>query len=159
MKLVHAANPAVRATLAGGGEVDRYRAEADKLGLGDVVTFTGWIDHARLVQLLCTADALVLPSYDEGLPMVILEALSANVPVVATPVGSIPEVLEDGKTCLLVEPGDVPALGAALQRVLFEEGLGPRLAHEGRRLFESQFDIDHYMAELLDIYAALDQQR
>ncbi|HTM76116.1 MAG TPA: glycosyltransferase family 4 protein [Devosia sp.] len=156
LKRLAADHPGLRATLAGGGEVDRYRAEAKALGLDGVVRFTGWIDHASLVQLLWTADAMVLPSYDEGLPMVILEALSAGVPVVATPVGSIPEVLTDGQTCLLVEPGNVDALKIAMERVVFEDDFGQGLAERGRQLYESQFDLDRYMERLLQIYAGLD---
>lgn len=142
----------VRATLAGGGQVDRYVHEAAALGIADRCTFTGWIAHAGIETLLRSADALVLPSLDEGLPMAILEALSAGVPVVATPVGAIPEVLTSERDCLLVPPEDVPALTQAMLRLCDDDCLRQRLRQDGRALYERLFQIDAFMERLLSLY-------
>lgn len=143
----------VRATLAGGGEVEQFRAQAAEMGLGEIVTFTGWVNRAEAAQLLLAADVLVLPSYNEGLPMVILEALSAGLPVIATPVGSIPEVLTDRRDCLLVTPGDTDGLAAGMRWLVDSPELRRSLALRGRELFEHRFTIGDYMASLLAIYA------
>ncbi len=84
---------AVRLTVAGGGDVAHYEAKAKALGIGDRVRFEGLCDQAKVACLLSAADVLVLPSHDEVLPLVILEALASSVPVVCTPVGEIPSVL------------------------------------------------------------------
>jgi glycosyltransferase involved in cell wall biosynthesis len=142
----------IEATLAGGGELERYKGEAATLQLGEAARFLGLVSADRVAALLASADAFVLPSHEEGLPMAILEALSARVPVVATPVGSIPEVLEHNKTCLFVTPGSVDELADAIRILVTDPQTGRRLAENGRRLYERDFDFDEYMARLLDVY-------
>ena len=143
----------VEATLAGGGEVARYTAEAKTLDLEKACSFTGWIDRNAIIDLLASADALVLPSYEEGLPMVILELLSCHLPVIATPVGSIGELLTSESDCLLVPPGDVDALASALRRAATDEKLRRQMVENGRKLFERHFQLDAYIGSLLELYA------
>jgi glycosyltransferase involved in cell wall biosynthesis len=144
----------VTATLAGNGEIERYRGEAAALRIAEACRFTGLVGADEVARMLGRADALALPSYEEGLPMAILEALSARTTVVATPVGSIPEVLTDGTDCRLVPPGDVDALAAAIGGIARDDGVRARLAAAGRTLFERRFRLDTYMAEMLRLYAA-----
>jgi glycosyltransferase involved in cell wall biosynthesis len=82
------------------------------------IQFLGWIGYQDKTNLLNSCDCLVLPSYNEGLPMVILEAMSAKIPVISTPVGGIPEVITDHENGLLVTPGNVDELTTALQEML-----------------------------------------
>jgi glycosyltransferase involved in cell wall biosynthesis len=145
----------VQATLAGGGEIARYTAEARTLGLETACRFTGWVDRSAIMDLLASADSLVLPSYEEGLPMVILEALSCHLPVIATPVGSIGELLTSESDCLLVPPGDIDGLASALRRVATEEKLRRQMIDNGRKLFERHFQLDQYMGALLKHYATV----
>lgn len=152
------ASPAVRgldweATVAGGGDAAGYRAEAEALGIGGRVAFTGWLGQEAAGAALAAADVLVLPAYDEGLPLVIIEALSVGVPVICSPVGAIPEVLEDGRTALLVPAGDRAGLAAALARVATEPSLRERLSREGRALYDRAFTIDVFTDRVLAIYA------
>jgi glycosyltransferase involved in cell wall biosynthesis len=142
----------VRGTLAGHGELRRYQEMAQALGIQDVCTFTGWVPHSKVEDLLGMADALVLPSLEEGLPMVILEALSCGVPVIATPVGSIGEVLSSGVDSLLVPPGDEIALADAMGRLVRNPELCRAFVDAGRRLFGRQFTVDAFMGRLLDAY-------
>jgi glycosyltransferase involved in cell wall biosynthesis len=144
----------LKVTISGGGSIAHYKAEAAALGIDDVCRFTGWLDPEAAHGMLLSADALVLPSYDEGLPMVILEALSAGVPVVATPVGSIPDVLKDEVSCLFVTPGSVDELSVALMRVLKDSELRSRLSRNGREIYLENFNLDDYMRKLLQLYAA-----
>src|SRR3954465_5289192 len=117
------AAPSLRArdielTMAGGGPVEQYRALAQQLGIADRVRFTGWVSQDAARSLMVNADALILPAYDEGLPLVILEALASATPVICTPIGSIPEVLADDETALFVTPGDINAIAAAVNRLI-----------------------------------------
>lgn len=139
-------------TLAGGGELPRYQAKAQALGLEKTVRFTGWCGQAQVAELMAQADLLVLPSYDEGLPLVILEALAAKVAVVCTPVGEIGSVLTHGFHGWLVQPGDVPGLAAGLQRVLDEPGLSERMVHNGRALYEQKFSMSQFFAHIAQIH-------
>ena len=108
--------------MAGGGPVDIYRALAAELGIADRVTFTGWVSQDAARALMVNSDALILPAYDEGLPLVILEALASRTPVICTPVGSIPEVLEDRRTALFVSPGDEAGIAAAILTLIDQPG-------------------------------------
>ncbi|HSV46612.1 MAG TPA: glycosyltransferase family 4 protein, partial [Ramlibacter sp.] len=86
----------LRVSFAGGGDVEGYEAKARALGVDRFVRFVGWADQRKVAQLMAAADVLVLPSYDEGLPLVILEALAHGMAVVCSPVGEIPAELSDG---------------------------------------------------------------
>ena len=143
-----------RATLAGGGPVDEFRARAAALGLADRVAFPGWIDQSASSALCAVADILVLPSYAEGLAMSVLEGLAHGLAVVATPVGAHAEVIEPDQSGLLVPPGDIAALGAALARVVGDRGMRERLRAGARQRFIERFDVRSY-SDLIRLHCAL----
>jgi glycosyltransferase involved in cell wall biosynthesis len=136
-------HPAVGARLliAGDGEHrEALERKAAELELGPAAVFLGRCDASRVRGLLRHAAALVVPSIYEGMPLVVLEAMEAGVPVVASRVSGIPEVVEDGRTGWLVEPEDPAALAAALAAALEQEGgQGRRRGEEGRRRVEERF--------------------
>jgi glycosyltransferase involved in cell wall biosynthesis len=134
----------INVQLAGGGDVAGYQAQAKALGLSDWVHFSGWVGQAEVARLMAAADVLVLPSYDEGLPLVILEALANGVAVVCSPVGEISSALTDGVNGIFVPPGDVPALAKGLQRVLKDPQRRQSLEQNGRQLFEREFSLRHF---------------
>ncbi len=127
-----------------------YADELERLATGLDVHFAGF--RADAASAVREADALVLPSWIEGLPLVVLEAMAHAKPVVATAVGGTPEAVIDGETGLLVPPRDVPALEAALARVLDDEGLRRRLGEAGRERVDSQFTETAMTGRILEIY-------
>jgi glycosyltransferase involved in cell wall biosynthesis len=145
-------SPPWQLIVAGGGEIEECATIAQKLEIADRVAFAGWVDQARARVLLAEADMLVLPSYDEGLPLVILEALGMGTPVLCTPVGAIPEVLEDLRTAVFVRPGDPGALSLKLQRLLEDASLRQTLSTNGMALFARQFTLDAFIERLFDVY-------
>jgi glycosyltransferase involved in cell wall biosynthesis len=142
----------LQVTLAGGGDVAAYQARAQQLGIDGFVRFSGWSSQQQAARLMAQADVLVLPSYDEGLPLVILEALANGVAVVCSPVGEIPSVLEDGVTACFVQPGDIAGIAASLQRVLQEPILRQTLERNGRALYEQQFSLARFAASVAAIH-------
>jgi glycosyltransferase involved in cell wall biosynthesis len=127
--LVGAARPGLRLVLAGEGpEREGLRAHAGSLGVNGALELPGWVDEPAKAELLTRADCLVLPSHREGLPLAVLEAMHSGVPVVATAVGGIPEVVEHEREALLVPHANPPALAAALGRVLDDRELATRIA-------------------------------
>jgi len=138
--------------LAGGGDVQAYQARAKELGIDRFVRFEGWSDQTQVARLMARADVLVLASYDEGLPLVILEALANGVAVVCSPVGEIPSVLTHDVNACFVRPGDVAGLAAALQRVLQQPELMDTLEHNGRTLYEQQFSLTRFFASVARVH-------
>lgn len=120
-----------------GGEEQRLRQAAADHGVADAVHFLGL--RRDMPDILRALDVMVLPSSREGNPMILLEALAAGVPVVATRVGGIPEVIEHGRNGSLVEPFRPRALADELARVLRDRELRARYGREGRRTFEERY--------------------
>lgn len=154
------ASPAIQArdivlTMAGGGPVETYRAMAAELGVADRVTFTGWVSQDEARALMVGSDALILPAYDEGLPLVILEALASRTPVICSPVGSIPEVLSDRQTALFVTPGDEAGIATAILTLQEQPALRRDLSEAGAALYERLFTMDAFARSVGRLYAAL----
>jgi glycosyltransferase involved in cell wall biosynthesis len=143
------------ATLAGNGPVDKYRAEVAALGLADRIFLPGWQSGTQVKALLGEADLFVLPSRQEGLPVAILEAMAGGAAVIATPVGAIGDAIIDGETGLLVQPGDVAGLAAALARLVDDVALRQRLAANARDRFEAMFTIDRTADATAAMYRAI----
>ena len=134
----------VRLVIAGDGEHRTVlERRASELELGSKVRFLGRRDASQVRGLLGGARALVVPSIYEGMPLVVLEAMEAGVPVVASRVSGIPEVVEDGRTGWLVPPEDPEALAAALAQVLANPAEAMRRGEEGRRRVCERFRPAH----------------
>jgi len=138
-----------RLVLAGDGDVEGMQKLAAPFG--DRVRVLSWIDANERDRLLAESDVFVLPSYAEGVPMSLLEAMAAGLPSITTPVGGIPDVFKHGSEGLLVGPGDAAQLRAAMSTFITDEPM--RLA-AGKRAYESAraFDVHTYARRLADIY-------
>jgi glycosyltransferase involved in cell wall biosynthesis len=108
----------VHFTLAGNGDLAQLRERAASLRLQDVVEIRGWVGPEERDRLLAGANAFVLPSHTEGLPMSLLEAMAWGLPPICTPVGSIPEYVIDGANGLLVPPSDPTQLAEAIEKLV-----------------------------------------
>lgn len=103
--------------IGGNGETGKLQEIIAQKALSSIVKFEGWVGGKKKIELLNNADIFILPSYTEGLPISILEAMSYKLPVISTPVGGIPEVIEDGKNGILFTPGDKEALYQAIDKL------------------------------------------
>ena len=155
MRTVVAAAPQARLLLCGDGQRDAARALAASLGLQASVDLPGWVDAAERAALLDTATIFVLPSHAEGLPMSLLEAMAHGVPVVATKVGGIPEAVRDGVEGVLVAPGDIQALAAAVLGLLADPEACTRMGAAGCERVRSEFSSARMIATLEDLYEKL----
>jgi len=145
--------PGIRLVCAGEGDLESVARYAERLGIGDAVRLTGWIGPAEKRSLMRRAAVFVLPSYAEGLPMSLLEAMASGVPVVATAVGGIPDVVTDGVDGLLFTPGDTATLQRLLRRLMHEPMLAMRIAMAARETVRLRFNSDRVVAQLEEIYA------
>lgn len=147
--------PSLHAQLGGDGEVDKVMARAEELGVSNRVELLGWVRGQDKEHCLASAMVYVLPSYNEGLPMSVLEAMAAGLPVLTTPVGGIPEAVTDGVEGFLVEPGDVSAIADRLNRLLSEPGLAERMGAAARRKIETTFSAETILPQLEQLYTEL----
>lgn len=146
-------------TIAGDGEVKKYQQLAGSKGLSDQIGFLGWIGPEQKEVLLKQASVLVLPSYNEGLPMSIIEAMVNGIPVVASNVGGIPDVVQTGLDGYLIEPGDVKALADSLSMVLTDEEAYQKMSAHVLENMRSNFSMEQTITILTQIYNHLDPKR
>jgi len=149
---VKVACPEAKLELGGDGEIERYKNEVKKLNLGDSVGFHGWISGVEKKRLLAKADIYCLPSYNEGFPMGVIEAMSAGISVVSTKAGGIPDAIADMKDGLLVDAGDVDALASALIKLITDRELNSTLSKSAQSKFNEQFSIGTIIPRLNDLY-------
>lgn len=128
-------------TVAGDGEVERARLAVTHLGLSSSVQVPGWLSPAQAYALIGSAQVLALPSHNEGQPMAVLEAMAGRVCVVASDVGGLPDLIESGTTGLLVPPGDIEALAAALRHVITDHDERARLGRAAFERVRTDFDV------------------
>jgi glycosyltransferase involved in cell wall biosynthesis len=139
-----AASGRFEAIFGGVGDIGGYSALAKEAGVAGVCQFAGWLNQEQAATLMAGTDVLVLPSYDEGLPLVILEALANSTAVICTPVGEIPHALTDGVDALFIQPGDIGGLARAIDRVLNDAPLRRALQVHGRASYERNFSIERF---------------
>jgi glycosyltransferase involved in cell wall biosynthesis len=158
--LLRDAGRAVHCTLVGDGEErPRLEAEIARLGLADVVTLAGAQPRDRVAKIVRAADVVVQPSVvlgsgkTEGIPVALMEALAAERPVVASRLSGIPELIRDGETGLLVEPGDPAKLADAIARLLDDPAAASRMARAGRELVLREFDLRRNTERLAERFA------
>jgi glycosyltransferase involved in cell wall biosynthesis len=131
-----------RAVLAGEGRVRReLEAERERLDLTEVFELPGSATQERVLSLWQHATVAALTSHSEGMPVSLMEAGACGVPAVATAVGGVPELIDDGITGLLVPAGDARAVAAGLERILGDRDLAMRLGGAARRKVERSFSI------------------
>jgi glycosyltransferase involved in cell wall biosynthesis len=140
--------------LAGDGDVEQACGLVKNLNLMGRITVLDWIDSEQRDQLLAKSDVFVLPSYNEGLPMALLEAMSWGLPAITTPVGGIPELVTSSKNGLLVTPGDIKQLSEAMQFLIENETLRLSLGSAARQTVAA-FDVNTYSESLMDIYRSV----
>jgi glycogen(starch) synthase len=150
--------PGIRMVVAGDGPL---RADLERLAagleLGSAVRFTGWVEPQEVPALLNTATIVVMPSWNEGLPLVAIQAAQMGRPIVATRVSGNPEVVDDGNTGLLIEPGDPGALADAIVSLLGDPAAAERMGAAARRRALELFTLDRCADEYFALYRQLVQ--
>jgi glycosyltransferase involved in cell wall biosynthesis len=146
----------VRLVVAGDGpEREALAADAARAGLGDRATFLGAVGQDRMAALYGTADVFCLPSFAEGVPVVLMEAMATGMPVVTTPIAGIPELVRDGEEGLLVPPGRADLLADAIAGLAVDAGRRAALGRRGRARVEAEFDVGREARRLARLFAAV----
>ena len=139
------------------GFLSAMRSLIVELGVAERVVFPGPAQGSAKDAWLSRASLFVLPSYAEGLPISLLEAMAAGLPVIATRVGAIPTVIDAGRTGLLIEAGDIDALAGAIARLVEDPALRANLGQRARAECALRFSIDRAARAFRDLYLEIDQ--
>ena len=151
--------PDIRLLCGGDGEVEAVKKRIVSLGLQDAVQLLGWVGGDDKKQALAASSVYVLPSYYEGLPMGVLEAMAAGVPVVATIVGGIPELITDGVDGRLVSPGDIEQLTTVLRDLLGNSELKETMGMAGAKKIRTHFAVSTILPQIELLYQKLGAAR
>jgi len=142
--------------IAGGetaaGQRETVERQIEQSGCGTLVHLLGVVSGEAKEAVLSRSDCFVLPSYAEGLPMAMLEAMACGMPVIATRVGAIPEVVTDGVEGFLIEPGDVEALADRMVRASKDPNLCRKMGRAARRRVEQEYSLDAMVERLVSVY-------
>ena len=150
------ASRGARLRLVGDGpERERLQGLARDLGLEEATTFVGRLPEDETLREIAQAQMVVLPSFMEGLPIVLMEAMALGVPVIAARVAGIPELVQDGENGLLFTPSDWNELGACMGRLLSDRQLRERLSREGPKTIAARFDSRQSARQLVEIFSEL----
>jgi len=147
--------PGWRLVVGGKGEVEQFLAEAQRLGIREDIDFLGWVAGEAKENELRRADIFVLPSYREGMPVSVLEAMAYGATVIATPVGGVPDMMEPDKHGLWVQPGDIDGMSDCLARLAGDPELRARLAREARLHVIRNNSTESVLLPLMQLYATL----
>ncbi len=148
-------SPTAKLLIGGNGEIEKSKQLAASLGISHAVEFLGWVDEVEKQSFLELAHVFVLPSYNEGLPMSVLEAMSYEVPVVTTTVGGIPELIQNGENGILIEPGDQSALSSALIKLGLDDRYRNAIAKAGKKRVKESFSDQTVIPQLEHVYAKI----
>jgi len=157
MARIWQSHPETRLVFVGKGELeDRLRTEASGMGVSDKVTFLGWRDD--IPEIMQTLDIFVLPSLNEGMARVLVEAMTAGRPIVASRAGGIPDLVKDGQNGFLVDPGDVNGLSSAIRRLLVDKKMRDEMGRRGRTIARN-FSVEEMAQKIDALYASLYQRK
>lgn len=145
----------VHLTLVGDGpNTESLRQLRSELHLESQVTLTGALNQTEVAARYAESDAFVLPSFAEGIPVVLMEAMSMGIPCLSTRTAGIPELIEDGVSGLLVAPSDLVGLAARIQELAENTELRQRLGAAGRERVTELYNLERNVAQLSDVFAA-----
>jgi glycosyltransferase involved in cell wall biosynthesis len=146
-------HPDLRLTLVGEGpEAAALKARAADLGVAEIVVFTGYLGPEGVAEELARADLFVLPSFAEGVPVVLMEAMAAGRPVIAPHVAGVPELVEDGVSGFLAAPGDLQGLIGQIEAILSDPARAAAMGRAGRAKVAAEFDSAAEAAWLLRLF-------
>ena len=152
-KTLHSRYPDWHIYMLGNGEVERFRQMSIDMGLQASVTFTGYVTGKQKEEYFHNASILCMCSYEEGFPMVVLEAWTYGIPVVTTPVGGLPDVIEEGRNCVTFPFGDADALADRLAALIDNEEQRCAMSAYSQEFVRNHFSPEKINQDLRNIYA------
>lgn len=158
----HLQENSIRFIFAGDGQTEdiaRIKKEIEEKGLGEWVKFPGWVRGKEKEQLLRESKIFLFPSYNEGMPMAVLEAMAYGLAIVTTEVGGIPKLITDGEDGYLCRPGDTESMGRCIRILFADEKLTESMSAKARQKAVSGYSRESHIRKLLQIYRDVLEKR
>ena len=145
-------NSNVKFVLAGSGEIEKLQAIIEKKGISQYFSFPGWIKKEEKENLLQNADIFFLPSYTEGMPMSILEAMGYGLPIVTTNVGGIPQLVENGKNGYMIDPGKIDDFAKVILELIGNDELSYCMGKESIEKAYEKYSLEKHLEKVCKLY-------
>ena len=145
-------HPKVMVRLGGDGDIERYRKLAEELGIVSNCEFLGWVGDAEKERLFAKSGIYCLPSKNEGMPMSVLEAMAHGLATIATPVGGVPQIIDNTVDGILIPVDETKYLADSLMQLIENDAYRKSIGMHGRLKVVSRFNIDHCVSSLRNIY-------
>tara|TARA_Y100000768_G_scaffold388196_1_gene382720 strand:+ start:1933 stop:2982 length:1050 start_codon:yes stop_codon:yes gene_type:complete len=142
----------INVILAGGDNINKVRSIVEEKHLSEYVNYWGWIEDKEKIKLYNSCDILLLPSYNEGLPYVIIESLASGLPIIASNVGGIPEAVENGKNGFIVNPGDINAIAHNIVLLCKSLKIRNKMSHFNIIKAKNEFSFESVSKKIFEIY-------
>ncbi|SFT03040.1 glycosyltransferase family 4 protein [Paenibacillus sp. BC26] len=147
--------PKVKFVLGGSGDMESVRNALREKGVEQHVVFPGWVRGKEKDRLLRESDIFFLPSYNEGMPMSILDAMGYGMPIVSTNVGGVPKIVRNGENGYVCEPGDVERLSDALMKLLLNEDICKQYGDSSVSIVKQGYSFESHINRLTSLYISL----
>lgn len=147
--------PNVKMVIAGYGEIEQIKEKIDVKNLSDRFIFPGWVRDNEKDELLKTSDIFFLPSYTEGMPMSILDAMGYALPIVSTNIGGIPKIVHEGENGFMCEPGDIDGFSNAVIKLLTDEKLLKDMGKESFEIIKNGYSLENHIDLIENVYEKL----
>jgi glycosyltransferase involved in cell wall biosynthesis len=140
-------------TIAGDREIDQLKAHCEAAGVEDLFEFPGWVSETKKLSLLWDSDLLILPSYAEGLPLCVLEAMACGLPIVCTDVGGLSDLVRHGDNGLVFRPGDIAALAQHISTLLKDDSMRRRIADNNVAKINRDYAVEMVAKRIEKLYS------
>lgn len=146
----------IKFIIAGSGaEENIVKKDVEKLNLKKYFCFKGWVDKNEKKALLNSSQLFVLPSYNEGLPVAILEAMSYGLPIISTNVGSISDAVKNNFNGFVIEPGDIETLSKKIKKCILDRSLYDKFSTNSKELVKNYYNEKKYFKEVEELYSKI----
>ena len=144
--------PDIKMVVAGAGEIEQVKSKATEEGVAEYFVFPGWVRGEQKEKLLKESDVFFLPSYTEGMPMSVLDAMGYALPIVATNVGGIPRIVHEGKNGSIREPGDAVGFAEAIIRILTDDSMRHNMGKQSLGIVKERYSLEKHIEEIEKVY-------
>ena len=144
--------PDIKMVVAGAGEIEQVKSKAIAEGVAEHFAFPGWVRGEQKEKLLKESDVFFLPSYTEGMPMSVLDAMGYGLPIVSTNVGGIPRIVHEGENGFLREPGDMTGFTEKIIQILTDDSMRQNMGEQSLEIVKERYSLEKHIEEIEKVY-------